>query len=424
MSHEQTPAEQIISDFLRLRHKSEAYTLMLNLARSHPEQLSELFYLGLEETPDGATFFDAALSYLPEEDFPGVAGTAVNKLIENPENELAADIVAYIAIQFPHFLHPHLDTIFKLDVNGSSYYAHYPWRESAASSLEFLTSVINDEKQRAEIRQQALFCLLETRDPEILKTAANLSPDVNLRHPMNLYFEGIGFELDGDEIESLYNPVVYHLIFEKSYLESADRPYFSTEDHPTWQLKDENAQTAKFGGNTETECAICSGKLHHLITFDPPLPDFPVSWLQKLTLATCLSCLGWEEQVLFYKHDKNGQPTPFGYEGEPKTPEFPTAGFCETTVQIVRTPDRWKWQDWGLSNSRENLHRINGFPCWVQSSEHPSCPGCEKKMKFFLQLDSDLPILDDSHWYWGSGGIGYCLWCDSCRISSFLWQCT
>lgn len=38
-----------------------------------------------------------------------------------------------------------------------------------------------------------------------------------------------------------------------------------------------------------------------------------------------------------------------------------------------------------------------------------------------------IPVVDGSGFQpskWGSGGIGYFYWCDGCRISGGLWQCT
>ncbi|RJG26900.1 hypothetical protein DQX05_02445 [Paenibacillus thiaminolyticus] len=40
------------------------------------------------------------------------------------------------------------------------------------------------------------------------------------------------------------------------------------------------------------------------------------------------------------------------------------------------------------------------------------------------QLDSELPLADGQEWMWGSGGIGYLFWCDRCKVSGHLWQCT
>lgn len=41
-------------------------------------------------------------------------------------------------------------------------------------------------------------------------------------------------------------------------------------------------------------------------------------------------------------------------------------------------------------------------------------------MRFLLQLDSGL----DDGCLWGSGGILYVFWCDTCRVSNQTWQCT
>ena len=85
-------------------------------------------------------------------------------------------------------------------------------------------------------------------------------------------------------------------------------------------------------------------------------------------------------------------------------------------------------QDWGLSNGRQNLHRIGGHPCWIQSAEYLECPLCENTMSFLFQLDSDLltkaPGSESREFLWGSGGICYAQWCDHCKVSEYLWQCT
>jgi hypothetical protein len=127
---------------------------------------------------------------------------------------------------------------------------------------------------------------------------------------------------------------------------------------------------------------------------------------------------------LFYLHDENGCPSNVGYNGPAVKPQFPAGPLKETEIQLAETPRRWYWQDWGRSNSRENLNRIGGEPCWIQSAEYPQCPLCQRLMRYLLQLDSDLPMMDGGEWLWGSGGIAYGFWCDQCKVSGFFWQCT
>jgi hypothetical protein len=82
------------------------------------------------------------------------------------------------------------------------------------------------------------------------------------------------------------------------------------------------------------------------------------------------------------------------------------------------------WQDWGLANGRENLHRVGGHPSWIQSAAFPDCLSCGTTMQFLLQLDSEIPTADGQEWLWGSGGICYSFQCSPCRVTTHLWQCT
>lgn len=94
-----------------------------------------------------------------------------------------------------------------------------------------------------------------------------------------------------------------------------------------------------------------------------------------------------------------------------------------TGVTMSATPARWQQQDWALSNGRENLNRIGGEPTWIQHPDDLRCPNCQRRMHIIAQLDS-IDFADGAQWLWGSGGIPYILWCDPCRTSATLWQCT
>jgi hypothetical protein len=105
-------------------------------------------------------------------------------------------------------------------------------------------------------------------------------------------------------------------------------------------------------------------------------------------------------------------------------PEFPANGLKEVDVLLARSPHRWRWQDWALSNGRESLHRVGGHPTWVQSVDYPQCPDWGARMKALLHLDSELPTVDGEEWDWGSGGICYVFCCSRCSVTASLWQCT
>jgi hypothetical protein len=105
-------------------------------------------------------------------------------------------------------------------------------------------------------------------------------------------------------------------------------------------------------------------------------------------------------------------------------PEFVADPLYATTVRLAPTPARWSWQDWALSNSHENLNRIGGYPCWIQSAGWPNCASCGNDMEFFMQLDSDLRTSGNGSWLWGSGGICYAFRCARCLVTAYSWQCT
>jgi hypothetical protein len=196
-----------------------------------------------------------------------------------------------------------------------------------------------------------------------------------------------------------------------------------TTTHPTWNLPGGGA-AMRFGGSGEGTCNCCGKGLHHLITLDPMPEGFGVAGLGKLTLSTCLSCLGWElGGPAFYHHDDAGMPRDIT-ETPPREPDTPHGPLVETTVTLVATPRRWHWQDWGMANGLHNLHRVGGHPCWIQAPEFPSCPRCSRRMPFLMQFDGDLPGASMREFQWGSGGICYAFWCDACRVSALFWQCT
>lgn len=267
--------------------------------------------------------------------------------------------------------------------------------------------------------------MLEIRESDVLYYALGFIDKLDLPYDPRIHLQDIGFDLLDEGLRQLYTDRVYHFRFAPEYLTNESRPFWLQKTyHPTWQLRTENTYRLPFGGVSLTSCAICSGQLHHLITFDSIPTGLPITNLSKLILATCLSCLGWEQQNLFYKHNHDGQPQQIGYNGSRITPQFPAEPFQATQIHLVETPNRWRWQDWGLSNGRENLHRVGGYPCWIQSAEYLPCPECQRTMEFLVQLDSDLPTIDCREWLWGSGGICYICWCNECKISGYVWQCT
>ncbi len=400
-----------------------------SLATSYPEAVNDLALEVMRRFPKGGTFLDGALSYVLEERWPELVQTALEFFeLSNGENNAAASIIEHSSLQCPSVLHPHLDRIFRIRPNAGCYYESYPWRESCDTHFGFLRNVIEDTEASDVDRMRAWKNLCETRLPDVIEYAVSraglVAPsDWSREEWVQAHLYLVGFHEENGSLRRICPDSLYHLQFPKAFFEPQSRPPWLARIHPSWNLP-ASIQSVPFGGSSEGDCSLCGETLHRLIVLDPIPIGLGITRLKRVEFSTCLSCLGWEHNPLFYQHDKEGFPHNIGYNGPSITPQFPVGPLREGEIALGQTPRRWFWQAWGCSNSRENLHRIGGEPTWIQDAEYPNCPLCKRVMSYLFQLDSDLPSADGGEWLWGSGGIAYGFWCDDCKISGFLWQCT
>lgn len=408
---------RLLYDFQNLGWSSQPLERTLTLVEHDPAAALDLLLLALRTLSEGATFLHAAASYVGEGDLPFLAAAALRTLQAQPGHAVAEDILSHLSLQRPTVLHGFLDTLFDLHPNAGSYDEVYPWRESGDLHLSFLAARL--EKGQEAARQ----LLLEARSPNTLRLALASPGDPGPTSPGDLYaLQQVGFTLVGEAFVPLYPEPVWHLTFApEDLMPGSGRP--EDRRHPTWALPTEPGEHAFGGELSGGTCGVCGGPLHRLLTLDPVPPGLGVS-PTRLTLATCLSCLGWEAPSLAYRHDAEGLPVSLDLKETRVQPQFPSPPLRAAQVRLASTPPRWRWQDWAMSNERENLHRLGGYPAWIQAAEYPECPDCGAPMPFVLQLDSYLSTEDGGEWLWGNGGIAYVFWCDSCRVSAAFWQCT
>jgi len=385
-----------------------------------PDTITHLVRMVLDELPQGGTFFDAALSFLPMEQWPEVVQMAVTALWQKADHKAAQQIISYASLQCPQAVHPYLEQLFPL--MGDDLLEAF--REVNLEQVRFLFGASPYRKSPYSeklVLSQAFRALLETRLPEALAFVRSHDDE-----HLSYYLSSIGFEETPEGFRQLYSPQVLHLAFSPDYLSQLLSHSTKDEDkcHPTWGQADTHASRYRFGGQSNTRCGTCGERAHHLITLDPVPPSLGVTELPRIELVVCLSCLGWEQSILSYQHDENGKPKNIRQSEIALSPQFPAEPLKETEVNLLERETRWRWQDWGRSNGRENLHRVGGHPTWIQHAEYPRCPLCGKTSTFLMQLDSYLPTSDEGEWLWGSGGIGYVFWCDGCKVTSFLFQCT
>nr|WP_315002641.1 hypothetical protein [uncultured Campylobacter sp.] len=212
----------------------------------------------------------------------------------------------------------------------------------------------------------------------------------------------------------------YHIIFPRGYFGAPYAPHLA-KHHPTWRFEGSEARY-RLGGVLDEADGDAQNPLFHLITLDPPPRDLPVRSLPRLILAAHVREIN-EGEVVFYEHDAQGMPRRIGNRTQVEYVQDEPIMECE--VALAPTPSRWAAQDWGMSNSRQNLARIGGEPSWIQGAQVSRCPICGEKMEFLMQLDSELPSCEQGgEVYFGSGGILYVFWCERTRVSAFFMQCT
>lgn len=421
-------AERIVDDFRRDGWQSKPMERTVKLVVGQPSNAAKLVSLALQTIEGSATFVDFAIGHMPEPTWADLVSAAIERLKYSKENEMAESIVAYASLQAPETLHPHLKQLYHLAPNEHTYYGLWPWHMSGTTGVAELSAIVSDTSMDRAERYHAWFALLETRDPNALKVAISLWNETDVSHErpdidLNDLLAEVGYWLENKKLVRLYPETTLHLRFPDEYLLEEDVPWLA-KVHSTWTLEHCSPFSFRFGGGGLGACSTCGEAVHHFLSLSPVPEGLGVSGLQKLSIQACLSCLGWEAQEQFFKHDVDGGAADLLNPGEPVVPEFPAKGLKETRVHLCPTPKRWRRQDWALANGRENLHRLGGIPCWIQSAEHHECPSCSRPMPFLMQLDSNLPTVDNNEWLWGSGGIVYVLWCDACRVSCVFWQCT
>lgn len=239
---------------------------------------------------------------------------------------------------------------------------------------------------------------------------------------LNLHnLRGTGYEFKNGTLRELYPRKPFHIIFPDGFLDV----YIDDEDE-SYQLLHAVSPAYPWGGIKTIQKP--NGKklhLHHIITLDPIPVNLPVTSVKKLEIVVDLSTCSEDGTDDFYWHTEEGtirieDETYWIYDG--MEDYFPSAAAFKTcTVQLSDQGEQYAIQEWTKSG---NIHRVGGYPSFVQDTSFPECPDCKETMPMIIQLNSDIPLEDGSQYSWGSGGVAHIYWCDKCRVSAINWECT
>jgi uncharacterized protein (TIGR02996 family) len=340
----------------------EYFQGVLNFARAQPDTVLALSRAFIGVGAGHNNVHVAALAHLPERDWPALIGHALAALAGGKRNGSAEDVIEEAAWQCPDALRAHLHSL--------------DW-DDAPEAFEDAHTRITSALQR----------------------------------------------LEGGATQPLGPRPAWHIGFPPDYFDEKEMRPWLRHVHPTWAVPRDGEPLMAFGGAGTSACFFCHGTLHHILTLDPVPEGLGVTGLRRLSLQVCLSCLGWEEVHMFYAHGPDGSPRSMHGDGT-VSPQFPARPLRPAQVCLRPTERRWLRQRWG-GGSEPNLNRVGGLGTWVQSPTYPPCPSCKRRMNLLMQLDSNLPLDGgQGEWLWGSGGLGYSFWCNRCRVSAWLWQCT
>jgi hypothetical protein len=404
--------------------QADPYAELFDILDTRRAELPDLARGLIERFPDAGAFFDDIISHLTRDELQSFVRYVFDPSKSLVDNAAATELIAQVAEQFPELLITLLPIIFETPELCTDR-ARKAWFGAGEGEIERLFSLVRTADTDPAQRQRAFQCLFETRDIGVMRELYVLLQDILDNDQLQEIYRSFDQDVAEGVIRPLCSGESHHIIFPKDYPDFFDGETGEIRRrHPSWTATEADRQeTAIFGGNSVNTCSLCDGTLHNLIRVPGTVGKEILSG-REVAFATCMTCLGWHEMPLFYKHNADGVPHCMNGDAGSATPEYTEGPLKQVSVTLAPTPVRWRRQDWAASNARQNLNKIGGFPSWIQGAQYPECPECSRTMRFALQLDSELAMEDGTSWLWGSGGMCYAFWCSDCSISATLWQST
>ncbi|MGE8217953.1 MAG: hypothetical protein ACN6RD_17315 [Stenotrophomonas maltophilia] len=407
------------------RTRNDSLDRLLDLAREHRDQLGALILQALARPSPGSTFLDMVLDLLPDDAVATVCADAWRRYRHGERGELLTSVLEFASYQAPHVLQDDWAALLEIAIEDEIQLAAQVWQALPPPVAAQWAQRLLDAGDAGELAR-AKAVLLAAR-PESYAAARGYLADWSGLDPATwAHWAGLA---DGPQPRRLHGLQPLHLRFgrQQHRAQIADEPSWRRAIwrlHPTWH-GGQVRHPGRMGGALDAVCGSCHAPLQRLLETEALAVQAGAAG--AITFGLCLDCCGWEDPpVRFYRHDAHGMPRchPRQHREVPATPTD-SGDLMQAEVGLAALEgERWRQQDWGQSNHRQNLSRVGGPPSWVQGAHYPACLDCGKPMPFVMQLDSTLPTTGEGTLLWGSGGMLYTFWCGGCQVSAHFWQCT
>ncbi len=242
---------KIVEDFIVNSWKSQPFERMLKIKEETPADLLPFLKLCLAEIPKGGTFFDAALSFINEDEFRELVDCSINLTRQGDWTEVMCSVIDYASLQFPLLLLEYLPEL--LGSRSNSYYDKWVWRKSGSKEESLLIKIL--ESGDGKCKHEAWECLVNIRNESAILKALDFfeigcpGPDICF----DIYSRESGFEVKKGIARQLYPDGSYHIIFNNEYLDEQDKSILnsvnysalSRKNHPTWTFKDSGGKSCR-----------------------------------------------------------------------------------------------------------------------------------------------------------------------------------
>lgn len=169
---------------------------------------------------------------------------------------------------------------------------------------------------------------------------------------------------------------------------------------------------------TTERCPWCETQLVHLVELDLRDPRFaflectgdvlPVLTCERCTCFTSHFFARIDDDGSARLHASNTRP-----EWLPEDLDESEIGPWHAMPVALKPRPAIQAADWCMSLPTS---QVGGMPSWVQDTAYPSCPDCQRTMRFIAQLDNENFPFNE--------GIFYAFLCASCRTTATAYQQT